>query len=397
MQSVQMKNKIVITCAKHTSHLLAEEVKALGFPVQAVHLLDVVSEGTLADTMKLNLHLRTAHRVLWLLHHFQARHAEQLYQKVKEIPWEKYLSVHSYFSVSSFVRNESIRDNRFANLKVKDAIVDRMNERFHQRPDSGPLQDQAVIFLHWKDTDASLYLDTSGESIARHHYRRVTVQAPMQESLAAAIILSSRWHPAQPFVNPMCGSGTLAIEAALMRIKKVPGLLRANFGFMHVKSFLPSRWEEMRLAARRETLQAESTFRNMKKNIIATDQDPKAIRAAKENAQAAGVDHLIHFEVCDFQQTPVPAVSEEKGEGSPVVIFNPPYGERLGEETLLEPTYQAIGDFFKQQCAGYWGYIFTGNLHLGKKVGLKTKRRLEFFSGKIESRLLEYELYAGNR
>ncbi len=388
-----MPRKIVVTCAKHTSHLLAEEIKEQGLPVHAVNLLDVTTEGTLEDAMRLNLYLRTAHRVLWLLRSFPAKDADALYRAARQIRWEDYLPSQSYFSVSSFVRNETIRDNRFANLKVKDAIVDHMQDLFGQRPDSGPRQDQIVIFLHWRGEEASIYIDTSGESIARHGYRRVTVEAPMQESLAAAVIHSTRWHPTQPFVNPMCGSGTLAIEAALMQTAKAPGLLHDNFGFMHLKDFRPERWEQLRQEARQKVLEATS----VRPTIIATDHDPKAIRAAQENAKAAGVASLIRFEVCPFQETPLPVVEDQKHEGAPVVVLNPPYGERLGEEQALEETYQEMGDFFKQRCAGYWGYIFTGNLLLAKKIGLKTKRRIEFFSGKIESRLLEYELYAGNR
>lgn len=397
MQSLLAKNKIIITCAKYTSHLLAEEVKALGFPVNASNLLNVATEGSLTDCMKLNLHLRTAHRVLLLLQDFTAGNADELYEKIRQLPWEQYLPVRSYFSVSSFVRNDTIRDNRFANLKVKDAIVDKITSLYGKRPDSGPSQDKAVIFLHWKGEQANLYLDTSGESIARHGYRRVTVQAPMQESLAAALIQTTRWQPEQPFVNPMCGSGTLAIEAALLSIGKAPGLLRSNFGFMHVRGFQPGQWEQIRVKARQQTLESEQQFRAGGKSIIATDQDPKAIRAAQDNAKAAGVAHMIHFEVCDFRETPLPEIKGAHGSGSPVVIMNPPYGERLGEEKALEQTYQEIGNFFKQRCAGYRGYIFTGNLNLAKKVRLRTKRRIEFLNGKIESRLLEYELYASNR
>lgn len=363
--------------------------------MKAVNLLDVTTEGTLTDAMRLNLHLRTAHRVLLLLKTFRACHAEDLYRQVQDIPWERYLDVNGYFSVSSFVRNETIRDHRFANLKVKDAIVDRMQSLYQQRPDTGPAQDKAVFFLHWKKEDASLYIDTSGESIARHGYRRVTVAAPMQESLAAAIIHSSRWHPSQPFINPMCGSGTLAIEAALLKAGKAPGLVRQHYGFMHLKTFRPLAWERLRKEARQTALETEAQYSTSLKTIVATDQDPKAVRAAQENAQAAGVAHLIHFEVCTFEDTPL--LNPLSEQGAPVVVLNPPYGERLGELKALEPVYQAIGDFFKQRCAGYWGYLFTGNLDLAKSVRLRTKRRIEFLNARIDSRLLEYELYASTR
>lgn len=392
MQAPSSTHKIVITCAKFTSHLLAEEVKALNLPVLSANLLDVTTEGTMTDAMRLNLNLRTAHRVLFLLKSFKANNGDELYKHVRDIRWENYLNVHSYFSVSSFVRNDTIRDHRFANLKVKDAIVDRMQSLYDKRPDSGPSQDKAVFFLHWRQDAASLYIDTSGQSIAKHGYRSVTVEAPMQESLAAAIIQSTRWHPSQPFINPMCGSGTLAIEAALLKAGKAPGLIRNNYGFMHLKGFRSLLWEQMRADARKRSLDAEAQYVSSLKTIVATDRDSKAIQAAQENAQAAGVAHLIRFEVCDFEETPLLDPLSEKG--APVVVLNPPYGERLGEVRTLEPVYQGIGDFFKQRCAGYWGYIFTGNLDLAKKVRLRTKRRVEFLNARIDSRLLEYELYA---
>jgi putative N6-adenine-specific DNA methylase len=226
----------------------------------------------------------------------------------------------------------------------------------------------------------------------------------MQEALAAVIIQASAWHPHRAFVNPMCGSGTLAIEAALLRINRPPGLLRTNYAFMHLKTFSAARWEELR----KEAQQAEVADVANLSPIVATDHDPEAVSAARQNAAAAGVEHLIRFEVADFPQTPVPSVAENSlpdgspvaGSpvvGNPVIMVNPPYGSRLGEEEELKKLYAALGDFFKQRAAGYHAYIFTGNLALAKHVGLRTKSRTELYNGKLESRLLEYELYTGTR
>lgn len=383
---------ITITCAPHNGPVLAEELKALGFPVKSSSILEVSTEGTLQDCMYLNLHLRTAHRVLYRLKGFRCANAEHLYKQLQLIPWEQYIPADSYFSVGSYVKNSTIRDTRFANLKVKDAIVDQLQQKYGRRPDSGPRQDRLVVFLHWKERDAGVFLDTSGESIARHGYRRVTVEAPMQEALAAAIVKSTRWQPDSPLVNPMCGSGTLAIEAALLKAQKAPGLLRDNFAFMHLKTFDRSAWEQMRSEAEKQNKQAIATLSNQVPSIIATDHDPEAISAARQNAVRAGVAGLIRFEVAEFQDTELPDPGEHG-----VVILNPPYGERLGEEGQLAALYGQMGDFFKQRCAGYWGYIFTGNLKLAKQVGLRTRQRMEFMNAKIESRLLEYELYTGKR
>jgi putative N6-adenine-specific DNA methylase len=383
---------IKVTCAPHSGPVLTEELTALGYPVKSSSILEVTTEGTLRDCMYLNLHLRTAHRVLYRLKSFRAANANQLYRQLQTVNWDQYIPADSYFSVGSYVKNPTIRDTRFANLRVKDAIVDSLQQTYGRRPDSGPRQDRIVVFLHWKDRDAGVFLDTSGESIARHGYRKVTVEAPMQEALAAAIVKSTRWQPDSPLVNPMCGSGTLAIEAALLKAQKAPGLLRDNFAFMHLKTFDHTNWEQMRHEAEMWFKQTIGTFANQMLNIIATDQDPKAISAARQNAAQAGVAGLIRFEVAHFRDTELPAPGEHG-----VVILNPPYGERLGDEEKLTDLYRQIGDYFKRHCAGYWGYIFTGNLILAKKVGLRTRRRTAYMNAKIESRLLEYELYTGKR
>ena len=183
----------------------------------------------------------------------------------------------------------------------------------------------------------------------------------------------------------MCGSGTLAIEAALVASQRVPGLLRDNFCFNHLIGFDNDLWQNMRLKAKKSSSSAPKPA-----PIIATDIDEKAVEAAQKNAMTAGVDHLIEFAVCDFAETKIP---EQPG----IIALNPEYGKRLGEIKQLEKVYGRVGDFFKQSCKGYKGYIFTGNLELTKKVGLRTKRKIPFYNADIECRLLEYELYQGTK
>ena len=380
------KRRILITCPKGIPPWLAGEVRALGFPVLAEGEAAVETEGTLADTMPLNLHLRTGHRVLYLVAAFPAENPEGLYRSLRDVPWEEILferGEHAYLSVTSTVDTPSINDARFVNQKAKDAIVDRMQERCGLRPDSGPDRDRAVVHVFWRGSRVALYLDTSGEPLSRRGYRKIPLSAPMQETLAAAVILATGWNGRRGFVNPMCGSGTLAIEAALFALGKAPGLLRSNYGFIHLRGFDPAAWRAVRAAAHKA--EKETAAR-----IIATDIDPRAVAAARQNALTAGVDGRIEFSVCPFAETPVP-------EHSGVVVLNPPYGERTGDVAVLAGLYREIGDFFKKQCGGHRGYIFTGNAALGKQVGLRTKRRIPFFNGEIECRLLEYELYEGSR
>ncbi len=375
---------IVITCGIGITEILQKEIEGLGYEVVANNLSNLEIKGNLRDCMHLNLHLRTASRVLLLIKKFQAAHPDHLYQAISKIPWEDHINSNGYISVTSHIQNSYILDTRFGNQKVKDAIVDRMISQQGKRPDSGPTRDQTVIYLHWVDTDCHLYFDTSGETISKHGYRRIPFKAPLRESLAAAIIKSSKWKPGIPLINPMAGSGTLAIEAGMIACKIAPGLIRENFGFMHLKSYQEDLWIQMKIDAKK------LIDKNQPQNLLVNDSSLEALRAAKKNAAWAGVESLIEFHHGDFTQVKIP-------EEPAVVILNPEYGERMGDIDQLIETYAKIGDFFKEKCAGSWGYIFSGNPDLSKKIGLRTSRKIPFFNGKIECRLLEYELYRGSK
>jgi len=378
------KNRIVITCAKGIPPLLRQEILSLDFPVLSEGKAEVVTEGTMEDTLRLNLRTRTGQRILFLLESFSAKTPDDLYKRVFRIPWEDFISEDSYFSVTSSVHNPTIKDSRFANVRCKDAVVDRIKEKRGRRPDTGPERDKVVIHLYWTSNVCQVFLDTSGEPLSKRGYRMIPLKAPMQETLSAAVILATGWTGDGNFINPMCGSGTLAIEAALIALGRAPGLLRSNYGFMHLKGF-----DESSFKALRRRIRAEAKDK-LNGRIIATDISQQAVESAKRNATTAGVERFIEFGVCDFSETPVPG-------GDGVVVINPEYGERLGETEKLKETYRGIGDFFKKKCNGYTGYVFTGNLDLAKKVGLRTKRRIPFYNGPIECRLLEYDLYEGSR
>ncbi len=379
-----MTNRILITCPKGIAPILKEEVLSLGLPVTAEMTAGIETEGDLAACMKLNLYIRTGHRVLFFLREFPAGTAEEFYSGVRRIAWEELIPEEGYVSITSSVETPAIRDTRFASLKCKDAIADRMKEKCGRRPDSGPEKKGAAVFVYWKGMSCSIYLDTSGEPLSRRGYRKDPLKAPMQETLAAAVVLTTGWAGKGHFINPMCGSGTLAIEAALIGLKKAPGLLRNDFAFMHLRDFRQGEWSALRREAR------EKAGKRLEGKIILTDHDPRAVQAARSNALTAGVDHLMTFEVCDYSETPIP-------EGGGVVVINPEYGERLGKVKELEAVYEGIGDFFKQRCKGYTGYLFTGNLELAKRVGLKSRRRVILYNSQIECRLLEYPLYEGSK
>ena len=378
------KRRILITCARGTPGILAGEIQTQRFPIRSTLETAVETEGTLADTLRLNLSLRTAQRVLYLFDAFPAVQAEDLYRRLVMLPWEKVIAADGFLSVTSSVNTAAVNDTRFANVKTKDAIVDRIREKQGRRPDSGPGRHGAVVYLHWEQDRCEVWLDTSGEPLSRRGYRKIPLEAPMQETLAAAVILATGWDGKGPLVSPMCGSGTLAIEGALIASRQAPGILRQNFGFMHLLGFDLSAFEKQREELKKAALPKTAG------RIIATDIRPEAVEAARQNARTAEVEHLIEFQTCDFRESTVP-------EGEGIVILNPEYGERMGDAGKLGDIYKGIGDFFKNRCLGYRGYIFTGNLDLAKQVGLRTKRRIPFYNGPIECRLLEYELYRGSR
>ncbi|HNX91794.1 MAG TPA: class I SAM-dependent RNA methyltransferase [Candidatus Omnitrophota bacterium] len=373
-------NKILITCARGIAPFLAEEVKALGYVVESSHETGVVITGEFIDTYKLNLNLRTAYNVLFLLKQFRCASADDLYKKTFDFAWENIIPEGEYISVVSQVNNPTIRNSMFANQKLKDAIADRMVRKTGSRPDAGPERKNIVIHLYWKDKEAWMYLNTSGNKLADRGYRKIPLIAPMQETLAAACLLAAGYTGKEHLVNPMCGSGTIAIEAALIALNKAPGLLRSNYALTHLKNFDKEYWQSLR----KDTLALARKKTDLR--IIATDISPKAIDAAIKNAKTCGVDHLIEFKACDFAETDIP-------EGSGIVLLNPEYGERMGDEEKLVPVYKNIGDFFKKRCQGYTGYVFTGNLELAKKVHLHASRRIPLYNGDIDCRLLKYEMY----
>lgn len=399
---------IIISCAKELSHWTEIEVRNLGYKPIEVTENTVVVRGAMRDVMKLNLQLRTAHRVLVPLLRTECRNIRDLYEAAYSVDWENLLEADGYFSVSSIVHNYTIRDTRLPSLYTKDAIADRMRDKCQRRPDSGGENKGAAVFVYWERSEVVIYLDTSGEPLSKRGYRKIPGSAPMQETLAAACIMALHWDKQTPFISPMCGSGTPAIEAALMAMNRAPGSLKGHFAFQSVKEYnriIPGEtapniaprqhagaspeqiWKEMILAAKK-TERTEGLPK-----IIATDISPEAVENAHSNAIAAGVAPYIEFKACDFGDTPIPentngqqSTSEFKG----AVFFNPEYGIRLGTFEELAPIYERIGTFMNEKCRGYNGGLITGNPDLARLVNLYYKTRVPFFNGPIDCRLFIY-------
>ena len=389
---------IIISCAKELSRWTEKEVVLLGYkPIETTENT-VVVRGDMRDVMRLNLNLRTAHRVLVPLLRATCRNIRDLYNLAKSIDWENILEANGYFSVSSIVHNITIRDTRLPSLYTKDAIADRMREKCQRRPDSGNENIGAAVFVYWEKDEILFYIDTTGEPLSKRGYRKIPGSAPMQETLAAACIMAMEWDCERPFVFPMCGSGTPAIEASLMAINRVPGSLKGHFAFQSIKGYermIPGEkaprvaprqrmgatpaqiWKEMVLSAK------DAEKKTNLPRIIATDISPEAVENAHTNAIAAGVAQHIEFYACDFADSPIP---EEKG----LIFFNPEYGIRLGTVEELSPVYERIGTFLNEKCSGWTGGLITGNPDLAKLVNLYWRNRVPFFNGPIDCRLFIY-------
>ncbi len=402
---------IILSCAKCLAPWVEREVKELGYrPIDITENV-VVVQGNIRDVFKLNLQLRTAHRVLVPLLRARCRNVRELFNLVSSIDWENLLDADGYFSVTSVVHNDTVRDTRLPSLVTKDAIVDRMRMKCNRRPDSGPDYDRgAAVFIHWDRQCVIIYLDTSGAPLSKRGYRKIPGSAPMQETLAAACIDALKWNRQTPFISPMCGSGTPAIEAAMAAIGRAPGSLRAHFAFMSIKGYrqiiegetAPRSAPRQRFGVTPEQIWKDILLESAEKErksgippIIATDISPEAIQNAQINAHAAGVSQYIQFSCCDFAETPIPTTFSDVAPSTErsykgCVFFNPEYGIRLGDPVELAPMYARIGTFMNEKCSGYVGGLITGNPDLAKMVELDYITRIPFYNGPIDCRLFVY-------
>lgn len=378
---------IVATCGRGCAAALQGELRALGYAPQELSPTSVGLVGDLRDAMRLNLWLRTANRILFEVAGFEIDSADELYEAVRQLPWEDWLRGDVPFHVHGVAQHESIRDPRFAVLRCKDAVADRFVARTGARPDSTSTPAGAAgVALYWKERDARIYLDTSGTPLSHRGYRLRPWAAPLRETLAAAILLECGWgrNPGEAFAGPMCGSGTLAIEAAWIVQNRAPGLARDDFAFLRLHGVAAAAWRNLRDDARAKFVAAPRAW------LAASDADPRAVACARENAERAGVDGLIRFQVGDFRDAALP-------QPPALLLLNPEYGERLGTAEDLVPLYESIGAYFKGRCQGLRAAVFTGSPALGRKIGLRPVRRTAMWNGDIECRLLEYDVYAGTR
>ncbi len=378
------------TCPKGIEPLLADELRSLSAEAVKETRAGVAFEGTLAIGYRACLWSRLASRILLPLTNFPAPTPEALYTGVQTIVWKEHLAAEGTLAVDFTTSQSAITHSHYGALKVKDAIVDQLRDEFGVRPSIDTAQPDIRVNVYLLRDQATVSLDLSGESLHRRGYRTQTVQAPLKENLAAAILLRANWPAIAKqggmLVDLMCGSGTLPIEAAMIAADIAPGLAREYFGFTRWKQHDAAAWTELLDEAhqRRETGLAHLP------PIHGYDHDPLAIRAARDNIKRAGLGNLIVA-----QQRELTACTPEQA-STGLVVANPPYGERLGPGSELSALYTELGTQFKKCFPGWRGAVFTGNPELGKVMGLRAGKMHTLYNGAIECKLLHFEITSEN-
>lgn len=379
------------TTAKGMEPLLTDELHGLGVSAIAETRAGVSFEATLAQAYRVCLWSRIASRVLLPLASFEASTPEALYDGVRVIRWSEHLGRDGTLAVDFSAVQSRITHTHFGALKVKDAIVDQFRERYGERPSVARERPDVRVNVHLRRDEATVSIDLAGDSLHRRGYRQEGVEAPLKENLAAAILLRAAWpaiaREGGALFDPMCGSGTLPIEAALIAADSAPGLLRSYYGFLRWKGHDATAWAAL-LAEAGE--RREQGLKHLPP-IVGYDGDAKAARVAMANVQRAGLQGLVHIEQRELAAVGG-APAHGKSEPPGLVIVNPPYGERLGQAEELRSLYKLLGDKLKEHFHGWKAAVFTGNPDLGKHIGLRARRIHTLYNGAIECKLLSFDV-----
>jgi putative N6-adenine-specific DNA methylase len=372
------------TCARGLEQVLAEELRQLGAAEIAPGRGGVAFAGERALCYQANLWLRTAVRVLRPVLESDVGSPDELYEAVQSLDWSEYLTPEHTLAVDCNVRDSAITHSHYAALRTKDAICDQFLAKCGRRPSVDTETPMVGLNLHIYKNRMVLSLDSTGESLHKRGYRGKLTKAPLNEALAAGIVLLTGWDGSVPFADPMCGSGTLPIEASWIALRRPPGLTRKRFGFHGWMDFDVQQWMELRDEARR------GVKKELPAPIVGSDVRRDVMRLAEEGARAAGVGHLLHFDVCDVAAFRPPGADTP---GSPgVIVCNPPYGERIGEERELARLYESLGRTLRERCTGWTAWIFSGNPLLEEAIGMPSCKSIPLYNGRIACRLLEYPL-----
>ena len=372
---------LFVTCPRGLEAPLSQELEQL--KCQDIRAVDggVACKGGMEQVYRINLHSRTASRVLLRLTKSGYRSEQDIYKAAKNIRWTDWFDLEQTFKVKVEGKRAQVKSLDFVGLKIKDAVCDVFRDACDARPSVGKIRPDIRIHAFIDERDIQIFIDTSGEALFKRGYRQDTGEAPMRENLAAGLLLLAGYDGTQPFQDPFCGSGTIVIEAAWIATRRAPGLMR-RFGFEKLKNFDAALWKKLQH-------EAETQIRPAPAPISGSDNDRYMIRAAVANAQAAEVDTFIHFEVKDAQDT------RPNGEGG-ILISNPPYGVRLAEVQALQALYPQLGAWLKQHYAGWLAGMFTGDRDMPKFMRLSPKRKIPLYNGNLDCRLFLMDMVKGS-
>lgn len=372
---------LFITCPRGLEAPLSQELEQL--KCQDIRAVDggVACKGGMEQVYRINLHSRTASRVLLRLTKSGYRNEQDIYKAAKNIRWTDWFDLEQTFKVKVEGKRAQVKSLDFVGLKIKDAVCDVFRDACGARPSVGKIRPDIRIHAFIDERDIQIFIDTSGEALFKRGYRQDTGEAPMRENLAAGLLLLAGYDGTQPFQDPFCGSGTIVIEAAWIATRRAPGLMR-RFGFEKLKNFDAALWKKLQH-------EAETQIRPAPAPISGSDNDRHMIRAAVANAQAAEVDTFVRFEVKDAQDT------RPNGEGG-ILISNPPYGVRLAEVQALQALYPQLGAWLKQHYAGWLAGMFTGDRDMPKFMRLSPKRKIPLYNGNLDCRLFLMDMVKGS-
>ena len=372
---------LFVTCPRGLEAPLSQELEQL--KCQDIRAVDggVACKGGMEQVYRINLHSRTASRVLLRLTKSGYRSEQDIYKAAKNIRWTDWFDLEQTFKVKVEGKRAQVKSLDFVGLKIKDAVCDVFRDACSARPSVGKIRPDIRIHAFIDERDIQIFIDTSGEALFKRGYRQDTGEAPVRENLAAGLLLLAGYDGTQPFQDPFCGSGTIVIEAAWIATRRAPGLIR-RFGFEKLKNFDAALWKKLKH-------EAETQIRPAPAPISGSDNDRYMIRAAVANAQAAEVDTFIRFEVKDAQDT------RPNGEGG-ILISNPPYGVRLAEVEALQALYPQLGAWLKQHYAGWLAGMFTGDRDMPKFMRLSPKRKIPLYNGNLDCRLFLMDMVKGS-
>ncbi len=375
----QQESLFIAKTLQGLEEILAQELATLGANNIKLEKRGVSFTGDKEIMYKANLHCRTALRIIKPIASFQAKNADEIYDAVKKIQWENYLSTKHSFSISSVVYSEVFSHSKFVTYKVKDGIVDYFKEKFNDRPSVKITNPDIYFNIHIAHTTCTISIDSSGESLHKRGYRSAQTEAPLNEVLAAGLIMLTGWKGECDFLDPMCGSGTLLIEAAMIALNIPPGVFRSEFAF--------EKWTDFDSELFDKLYNDDSNEKTFEFKIYGSDISAQALKIAEENCKNAGLSRYIVLQKMSIADLPSPT-------NKTIIITNPPYGERIGGNNL-NALYENIGTVLKHRFAGTEAWIISANIDGFAKMGLRHAKKYDLLNGAIECEYRKYELFEG--